>query len=230
MPWSTALRIRCTSGSPISSITALSTRVSSPWRTSSTCLPCWRARSRTSRGKRSKTWRMGSIRTSMIVSCSCVETPGHLVDGLEQLRPRAGDGVGDLPGQLVELGAVDDQLADQVQQVVELGEVDPHHAGAGGGEARRASAAVPVPAGRGRGEAAGSGRPGAAEADSTQRDEGRLLGGEVARLPARGAGRLDRLAQRGRPLRAAGRGRPRRGRAPRRGPGRRPPRAGGRSP
>ncbi len=68
MPWSTALRMRWTRGSPISSMIALSTRVDSPCTTSSICFPCWRARSRTRRGKRSKTWRMGSIRTSMIVS------------------------------------------------------------------------------------------------------------------------------------------------------------------
>jgi hypothetical protein len=73
MPWSTALRMRWTSGSPISSMTALSTRVSSPCRTSSTCLPCWRARSRTRR-EALEDVADGSIRTSMIVSCSCVET------------------------------------------------------------------------------------------------------------------------------------------------------------
>jgi hypothetical protein len=32
------------------------------------------------------------------------------------------------PGHLLELRAMDDQLADQVQQVVELGELDAHHA------------------------------------------------------------------------------------------------------
>ena len=123
--------------------------------------------------------------------------PGHLVDGREQLRPRPGDDVGDLPGQLVELGAGDDQLADEVEQVVEPGEVDPHHGGAGGGEGgvvgRRAG-----PGGRGGGGGLGPrrGRGGRLH----ERDEGRLLGSEVGHLPARGAGRLDGVAQRGRPL------------------------------
>ena len=78
----------------------------------------------------------------------------HLADGLEQLRPRAGHHVGDLAGQLVELRAVDDQLADQVQQVVELGEVDPHHARAGGGERPRRRTSSPSRAGAASGRAA----------------------------------------------------------------------------
>ena len=229
MPWSTALRMRCTSGSPISSITALSTRVSSPCSTSSTCLPCWRARSRTSRGKRSKTWRMGSIRTSMIVSCSWVETPATWWTGLEQLRPRAGHDVGDLARQLDELRAVDDQLADQVQQVVELREVDPHHARAGRGRGRRPPSALPASAGSG---VAGGRRARAApRPPSRQRAEGAPSRRERSRgSRARRAGRLDRPRAARSPPRAAGRARPGRGRAPRRGPGRRPPRGGGRSP
>ena len=75
MPWSTLLRMRWTSGSPISSMIALSIRVPSPSRISSISLPVSRARSRTSRGKRSNTWRMGSMRTSITVSWSCWETP-----------------------------------------------------------------------------------------------------------------------------------------------------------
>ena len=75
MPWSTPLRIMCTRGSAISSMIALSTRVPSPSMMSSTSLPWLFARSRTRRGKRSKTVRMGSMRMSMIVSWSWVETP-----------------------------------------------------------------------------------------------------------------------------------------------------------
>ncbi len=60
----------------------------------------------------------------------------HLVHRLQELRPGAGDGGRDLAAQLGELGAVHDQLADQVQQLIELGEVDPHHAGAGPGGGR----------------------------------------------------------------------------------------------
>ena len=90
MPWSTALRMRWTRGSPISSMIALSTRVDSPCTTSSICFPCWRARSRTRRGKRSKTWRMGSIRTSMIVSWSCVDTEATWCTASSSSGPAAG--------------------------------------------------------------------------------------------------------------------------------------------
>src|SRR6266496_2059968 len=77
IPWSTLLRIMWTRGSPSSSMIALSTRVSSPCRISSISFPCWRLRSRTRRGNRSKTFRMGSIRTAMIVSWSWVLNPSH---------------------------------------------------------------------------------------------------------------------------------------------------------
>ena len=198
MPWSTALRIRCTSGSPSSSITALSTRVSSPCSTSSTRLPCWCARSRTRRGKRSKTWRIGSIRTSMIVSCSCVADALDVMDRLEQLGPRAGQRLGDPARELVELGPVDDQLAHQVQQVVELGEVDAHHArahGRGGLSPRVVARPGGGRLGRRRFRSRGT-RATLVRRAGQERRERRLRGAEVRGLAVLRAGALDRPAQR----------------------------------
>ena len=56
--------------------------------------------------------------------------PGDLVDRLEHLAARLvrDEHGGEVLRGLLELGAVDDQLADQVQEVIELGEVDAHHA------------------------------------------------------------------------------------------------------
>jgi hypothetical protein len=87
MPWSTLFRIRWTSGSPISSMIALSTRVFSPSRISSISLPVCRERSRTRRGNRSNTTRMGNIRTSITVSWSCAETPATWWTAASSSRP-----------------------------------------------------------------------------------------------------------------------------------------------
>ena len=54
MPWSTALRIRCVSGSPSRSITVLSSSVLSPDTSSRTCLPVDDASSRRMRGTRTE--------------------------------------------------------------------------------------------------------------------------------------------------------------------------------
>ena len=70
MPWSMALRTRCTSGSPIFSSTVLSSSVLSPVRRSSIFLPSRWPRSRTRRGKRLNTKLIGSMRTRMTLSCS----------------------------------------------------------------------------------------------------------------------------------------------------------------
>ena len=70
MPWSTLLRTRCTSGSPIFSSTVLSSSVWSPVTFSSTCLPSRWLRSRTMRGKRLNTKLIGNMRTRMTLSCS----------------------------------------------------------------------------------------------------------------------------------------------------------------
>ena len=89
MPWSTLLRMRWTRGSPISSMMALSTRVVSPSRMSSISLPCSWARSRTRRGKRSKTWRTGSMRMSITVSWSSADTPPTCCTAAVSSRPAA---------------------------------------------------------------------------------------------------------------------------------------------
>ena len=62
---------------------------------------------------------------------------GHardLVHGVEQVLGRVGDDRGQGPAGLEELGAVDDELSDEVQEVIQLAEVDAHHAGPHGGE------------------------------------------------------------------------------------------------
>ena len=70
MPWSTLLRTRCTSGSPIFSSTVLSSSVCSPESCSSIFLPSRFDRSRTRRGKRLNTVPTGNMRTRMTLSCS----------------------------------------------------------------------------------------------------------------------------------------------------------------
>ncbi len=72
-PWSSALRTRCTSGSPIASTTVRSSSVSWPTSSSSTCLPSLVERSRTSRGKRRKTASTGIMRTCMTIACRACE-------------------------------------------------------------------------------------------------------------------------------------------------------------
>ena len=123
-PWSSALRTRCTSGSPSASTTVRSSSVSWPTSSSSTCLPSLVERSRTSRGKRRKTASTGIMRTCMTIACraceqrvrSCMacERPGHL-------------GLG---GEDLDLGALDDELAHEVHELVQALGVD---ADGGGG-------------------------------------------------------------------------------------------------
>ena len=72
-PWSSALRTRCTSGSPSASTTVRSSSVSWPTSSSSTCLPSLLERSRTSRGKRRKTASTGIMRTCMTIACRACE-------------------------------------------------------------------------------------------------------------------------------------------------------------
>ena len=55
MPWLTALRTRCSSGSSIRSTTTLSISVDWPWNTSRTCLPDSRIASRAAKRRRSNT-------------------------------------------------------------------------------------------------------------------------------------------------------------------------------
>ena len=72
-PWSSELRIRCTSGSPSASTTVRSSSVSLPTSSSSTCLPSLVDRSRTRRGKRRNTASTGIIRTCMTIACRACE-------------------------------------------------------------------------------------------------------------------------------------------------------------
>ena len=169
---------------------------------SSICLPCWRARSRTSRGKRSNTCRIGSIRMSMIVSWSWVDDAGDLVHCLDQLaaarrvRPRRARS----RAELLELGAVDDQLTHQVQQVVELREVDAHQARAGRAAAPRPGATVgsqPSGCARGRRRQRPAERR-AAAAGAAARERRPAPGPGRGASRGRRAGRLDGVAQRGR--------------------------------
>ena len=85
-PWSSELRIRCTSGSPSASTTVRSSSVSLPTSSSSTCLPSLVERSRTRRGKRRNTASTGIMRTCMTIAwrawevrvrfCIACERPG----------------------------------------------------------------------------------------------------------------------------------------------------------
>ena len=180
---------------------------------------------------------------------------GHLVHGLEQLRAERGRGGGDLAAQLHQLGAVHDQLADQVQQVVELGEVDAHHA------RTRARRGVRPPAAERPCLASACASPGSAPSAASTIGAGTVAAGAAAvavpaadgwrqapqrsleqpfqrvlrGLPASSArgwscrrSRPPRAARR-RPA-AACRGRPHRASGRRRGHGPAPPRAGARSP
>ena len=172
MPWSTLLRIRWTSGSPISSMIALSMRVFSPSRISSMSLPGL----------------AGEVAHQAREALEDVADGEH-PDVHHRLLQRGGDGrdlvhgglqlaarvaaaelLRHLLAELLQLRAVDDQLAHQVQQVVELGEVDAHHVRAAGGVRRGVGRrrVAPGAAGRrrrrrrapaGAGAAAGGGRP-----------------------------------------------------------------------
>jgi len=68
IPWSTALRIMCVSGSPIFSITPLSISVVSPVVSSLMSLPVSADRSRSIRGTRLNAWRIGCARSDITVS------------------------------------------------------------------------------------------------------------------------------------------------------------------
>ena len=118
-----------------------------------------------------------------------------------------------LLAELLQLGAMDDQLADQVQQVVELGEVHADHVRARRRRTARRRGGAPVP----RRSAAGGGGVGAAGAAGRRRRgarrgapfsgaarlehpvQRRRLRREVADLAVALAGLLDGVPQRGRP-------------------------------
>ena len=74
MPWSTALRIRCVSGSRMLSTRLRSSSVSAPSTTNCTSLPHARARSRTVRGNLLKTCSIGCIRVLTAASCRAFVT------------------------------------------------------------------------------------------------------------------------------------------------------------
>lgn len=69
-PWSTALRIRWVSGSPMRSTTVLSTSVISPSTSKRTRLPVSTSSSRMMRGTRLKTVFIGWARIAIVESCS----------------------------------------------------------------------------------------------------------------------------------------------------------------
>ena len=134
MPWSTLLRIMWTRGSPISSMMALSTRVPSPSRISSISLP-WLLREVAHQA--GEALEHGPDGQHPDVHDRLLELggdAGHVLHGGDQLAGPLvpGQALRRLPAELLQLGAVDDELAHQVQQVVELGEVHAHHAGARG--------------------------------------------------------------------------------------------------
>ncbi len=82
IPWSTALRTRCTSGSARASTRFLSRSVSSP--TSSRLISFFRlrARSRTRRGKRPKTFLIGCMRVFITALCRSAVTTSRLETAL----------------------------------------------------------------------------------------------------------------------------------------------------
>ena len=201
MPWSTALRMRCTSGSPSSSITALSTRVSSPCSTSSTCLPCWRARSRTSLGKRSKTWRMREHPHVHDRLLQLGRDAGHLVDRARAApAPRRATTSAtwrasslsfvrwtiSSPTRLSRWSSFAKSTRTMLERVGA-------RAAASGALAGFAGSAVAAPAAATR---AGTDAP----PRRAERPRAAFSGERSRALAARGAGRLDGGAQRGRPL------------------------------
>ncbi len=74
MPWSTALRIRWTSGSESRSRMERSSSSSAPASSTCTCLPSWRASSRATRGSCSITRSSGAVRRSRARRCSSPTT------------------------------------------------------------------------------------------------------------------------------------------------------------
>ena len=90
MPWSAAFRIRWSSGSPISSRIERSSSISSPSTSKRMRLPRSRARSRTSRGKRSNTSPTGVIRDA--ITSACIPDTSRAIRSLtsasEDRRPR----------------------------------------------------------------------------------------------------------------------------------------------
>ena len=72
MPWSTALRSRCVSGSRMASMIVLSSSVSWPSMSMRACLPQATARSRTTRGNLFQMLPIGCMRVFMTLACSSV--------------------------------------------------------------------------------------------------------------------------------------------------------------
>ncbi|CAB5604314.1 Uncharacterised protein [Pseudomonas aeruginosa] len=93
MPWSTALRTRCTSGSARASTRFLSRSVSSPTSSRLISFFMFRARSRTRRGKRPKTFLIGCMRVFITDICRSPVTTSRLATALAMassplFRPR----------------------------------------------------------------------------------------------------------------------------------------------
>ena len=143
MPWSTALRTMCVSGSRMASMIVLSSSVSWPSMSSRTCLPQATARSRTTRGNLLQTLPIGCIRVFMTPACSSV------VSRLSRCTVPRNAGVLLGGAELHDLVAGEDQLADQGHQLVEQADVD-------------ADAAVGDGRGAGLGRLRGEGSDGAA--------------------------------------------------------------------
>ncbi len=86
MPWSIALRSRCTSGSRICSRMRRSISIAAPSIRSSTCLPLSRARSRTRRGAISSSVENGSIRVRFMSSSRWSTMPASARRSCQALR------------------------------------------------------------------------------------------------------------------------------------------------
>ena len=133
IPWPTALRSRWTSGSERPSRIARSSSVSAPTTTSSTCLPVSPARSRTARGSGVTIDESGSVRMPIAAplrssssrsprSSSSVTTPWPA-------WPLA-------PELVLEPAAMQDGLADEIEQRVDLLGGDADRAALGRGRGR----------------------------------------------------------------------------------------------
>ena len=119
MPWSTALRTRCVSGSRIASITVLSSSVSEPSIATLTCLPHLAARSRTTRGSLPHTLPIGCMRVFIMRVCRSVVMRFSRCDVLTN------DGVDAVrAAPLHDLVAGEHQLAHEVHEIVEEADVD----------------------------------------------------------------------------------------------------------
>ena len=87
IPWSTALRIRCVSGSPSRSITVLSSSVLSPETSSRTCFPVLAVNSRKMRGTRLKTEPIGWARIAIADSWMSRVNPSSSASSSVAARP-----------------------------------------------------------------------------------------------------------------------------------------------